>query len=122
MKKMLFMLPILAALFVFTACSNDDNGELNQYESLLIGTWEEDVNTLYEIFCIELKSDKTGYQWFEANGVIDQQGKEAFVWSATENKITVSINGKGNATLNYTIIGNKLHISSDEESIVYVKR
>lgn len=97
MKKILFLLAILP-MIVFTACSDDDK-DLNEYETQLVGTWQEVTEYAREVFNVEFKSDKTGYQWAENNGEIDRDGKEYFIWSATKDKISITLDENGSASL-----------------------
>lgn len=119
MKKILFLLAILP-MIVFTACSDDDK-DLNEYETQLVGTWQEVTEYAREVFNVEFKSDKTGYQWAENNGEIDRDGKEYFIWSATKDKISITLDENGSASFSYAIKGSKLYISSGDETIIYAR-
>ncbi|MBD9145003.1 MAG: hypothetical protein EGP81_05525 [Bacteroides clarus] len=120
MKKILFLLAILP-MIVFTACSDDDK-DLNEYETQLVGTWQEVTEYAREVFNVEFKSDKTGYQWAENNGEIDRDGKEYFIWSATKDKISITLDENGSASFSYAIKGSKLYISSEDETIIYARK
>lgn len=119
MKKILFLMAMLP-MMLFTACSSDDDD--NNYETQLIGKWVEDTDFEYEVLHVEFKSDKSGFQWAtDKDGEIDKYGKEYFVWSATDSKITIILEKGGSDTVNYIIKGDKLYISSDDETIIYVR-
>lgn len=119
MKKILFLLAMLP-MFVFTACSDDDE-TLNQYESLLVGHWVEDTSIQYEVFNIEIKADKTGYQYVTNYGVVDD-GKEAFTWSADESTITITIKGVGTSRVKYALTDDILIVYDDSDFIRYKRK
>lgn len=119
MKKVLFMLSVLAALFVFSGCSDDDEPSIN---SELVGVWEEYGNDLgYEVFHIELRANGTGDQWAEDYGEIDEYGKTSFTWSSTSDKITVNIEGAGSRIMDYSLRDNMLYLSYEDETIIYIR-
>lgn len=106
------MLPML----LFTACSSDDDS--NDYENQLVGSWVEDTQSNIEVFHLELKADKTGTIYATDNGEIDQQGKSHFVWSATQNEITMINKNSGESeVLTYILKGNHLQVGD----ISYIK-
>lgn len=119
MKKVLFLLPLLTVLLVFSGCSDDDEPSIN---SELIGVWEEYGNELgYEVLHIEFRENGTGDQWAEDYGEIDEQGKTSFTWSSTSDKITVSIEEQGSLTMDYSLRDDMLYISYEDETIIYVR-
>ncbi len=104
----------------FCACSDDDDDDNTDAESALVGTWVEDTTMEYEVLHVQFNSDHTGYQWSTDYGVIDSYGKEPFTWKATSKTITVTMYGE-TETINYTLSGNRLTISSGGETIYYVR-
>ena len=122
MKKLLFVLPMILSL-VFVSCSKDDD-ETNHNESQLIGIWiedREDYENGIEVLHTEFKADYTGTDWVEDYGEIVPDLTREFVWSATENDITF-IYDEGSLKYNYIIQDDKLHLSSEDETIVYLKQ
>lgn len=119
MKQILFLMAMLP-MILFTACSSDD--ETNDYESQLVGKWVEDTNSTQEVLNIELNNNKTGFQWRTNNGEIDKYGKESFVWNATGSEVTIILDKGGSMALKYIIKGDKLYISSGDETIIYLRK
>lgn len=119
MKKVLFMLAMILPMFILPSCSKDDEPNI---DGQLVGIWEEDTNSEWEVFCIELKEDGTGCQWAEDYGEIDEYGKSYFAWSTSGGKITVIHENDGSMTMNYAIRNGKLYVSYEDETITYVKK
>lgn len=100
MKKLIL---IVATFMSLISCSSDSNSDsLNQYEQLLVGTWEYRVtphqsgvggpNSFYRSYII-LNADKTGEEGFEENITPTEQYSESevYTWSATSSMLKRTI-------------------------------
>ena len=119
MKRFVFILAIILPIITFTSCSKKDDDSSIKTE--LIGVWKEYGNRLTKTSHIELKADGTGAQWVENLGMVDKDSKINFVWSSTENEIIIIIEERGSETIKYMFRNGKLYLSTDENTIVYIK-
>lgn len=116
MKKVLFLMAMLP-MMLLSACSDDDDN--NDYENALTGSWIEDTDSDFEVLHLIFKADKTGTMYATDNGEVNENGKRAIAWSATQNQITIIDKKSGDSeTLTYVLSGNNLQI----EEISYVRQ
>ena len=119
MKKLILMLAMVLPM-VFVSCSDEEDDSV--YMERICGVWEEYGNTLgYEVFHLELKPDGTGNRWAEDYGEIDEQGKTPFSWSANESELVVTTEDGDIQRMSYELDGDRLSVSFEGETIVYVK-
>ena len=117
------MLAVMLPMLFIVSCSDDD--AVNDYEQQLVGLWVEDTKSEYEVYNIEFRADKTGDQWMEFYGEVEESSRISFTWNATETTITALMKQGGtstSSTVNYVIQNNKLHISQGGESVVYIRK
>ena len=114
MKKILFVLAALLPL-MFIGCSDDDEN----FEERFVGAWVEDTNSVIEVLNIQLNADHTGLFWAEDNGKVDESGKQKFIWSATENELTTTMDeSKETENAPYQLKDGKLYVGE----IVYKRK
>lgn len=114
MKKILFLLAAVLPL-MFVGCSDDDEN----FEERLVGAWVEDTKSAIEVMNLQLNADHSGYLWAEDNGEIDEMGKQKFIWSATENELTTTMDeSKETEKAPYQVRNGKLYVGE----IVYKRK
>lgn len=112
---MAFLLP----MFVFSACSSDDNNNsngLNSYEQKFVGTWIEDVSDVNgsEVFHVTFSSNRTGVYYTTNNGVKEEE--QSFTWRADASTLYVTYENDSESGP-YTFSNSKLNLGE----IVYKK-
>lgn len=123
MKKVLFLLAMLP-MFVFTACSSDDDIEGPIIKSSLIGSWSTGVEDIHKY--IEFESDGTGFYAIYNGANMGQN--YLFSYEVDEKTISIKITysetkgliGK-NKQWNCEFSGDKLNIKNETEKGVYKK-
>jgi len=123
MRKILFLL-VMLPMFVFTACSSEDDIEGPIIESSLIGSWSTGVEDIHKY--IKFKSDGTGF-YAIYNGA-DMGQNYLFSYGIDGKIISIKItysDTKGligkNKQWDCEFSGNKLNIKNETEKGIYKK-
>ncbi|MCM1297412.1 MAG: hypothetical protein NC311_17885 [Muribaculaceae bacterium] len=121
-RKLLYFLMVAMFAIVLPSCGDDDDEPtaLNQWETQLVGQWDEDGYPEYEdseYFHYILTNEKTG-RFIVTLGTTNIIESSDFTWSANQSTITLTTNGKSEST-SYSLKGNTLTIGVGNDAITY---
>lgn len=121
MKNLKYVLIMFVSLTMAVAC-NDDDGEMDK--NSLIGSWEmseSDSGFEYSL-TVTFKSNSSGtmaaFASFQGE---EEMSSDSFTWSTDGNILTIVMDGETSKTT-YSISGDQLTISDDEETLVLIRQ